>query len=81
MPRHVGLLKYILQFKQDIGHLPMTLWRIGRVDAFHPKGHGFDSSSSSHVGTLGNVIHSQLPVALRREIPVQYPCCVGSASE
>ena len=29
------------------------VWRIGRVDAFHPKGHGFDSRSSSHIGTLG----------------------------
>ena len=28
-------------------------WRFGRVDAFHPKGHGFDSRSSRHVGTLG----------------------------
>ena len=29
------------------------MWRIGRVDAFRPKGHGFDSPSSRHVGTLG----------------------------
>src|SRR6218665_1374652 len=29
----------------------------------------------------GQVLNSQLPVALRREIPAQYPCCVGSASE
>ena len=29
------------------------VWRIGRVDAFRPKGHGFDSRSSRHVGTLG----------------------------
>ena len=28
-------------------------WRIGRVDALHPKSHGFDSRSSRHVGTLG----------------------------
>ena len=49
------------------------VWRIGRVYAFRPKGHGFDS--------LGQVLNSQLPVALRREIPAQYPCCVGSASE
>src|SRR6218665_1552790 len=27
-------------------------WRIGRVDAFRSKGHGFDSRSSRHVGTL-----------------------------
>ena len=30
------------------------VWRIGkRFDAFRPKGHGFDSRSSRHVGTLG----------------------------
>ena len=28
-----------------------------------------------------SVLHSQLPVALRREITTQYPFCVGSASE
>src|SRR6218665_1112291 len=27
-------------------------WCIGRVDAFRPKGHGFHSRSSHHVGTL-----------------------------
>src|SRR6218665_428736 len=30
---------------------------------------------------FGQVLHSQLSVAFRREIPAQYPCCVGSASE
>ena len=30
-----------------------SVWRIGWVDAFHPKGRGFDSCSSSHKGTLG----------------------------
>jgi len=30
---------------------------------------------------LGQVLHSQLIGALRRETPTQYPCCVGSASE
>src|SRR6218665_3119573 len=35
--------------KQHLGHV----WRIGRVDAFRPKGHGFDSRSSHHVVTLG----------------------------
>ena len=29
------------------------VWRIGRVDGLRPKGHGFDSRSSRHVGTLG----------------------------
>ena len=28
------------------------VWRIGRDDAFRPKGHGFDSGSSHQVGTL-----------------------------
>src|SRR6218665_3823865 len=32
-------------------HCP-TCWRFGRVDTFRPKGHGFDSRSSRHVGTL-----------------------------
>ena len=30
---------------------------------------------------LGQVLRSQLPVVLRCEIPAEYPCCVGSASE
>ena len=59
------------------GHSP---GRFGRVDAFRPKGHGFDSCSSRHIVTLGKVL-MQLPVALRREIPAQYPCCIRSASE
>ena len=29
-----------------------SVWRIGRVDAFRPKGHVFDSRSNRHVGTL-----------------------------
>jgi len=38
--------------------------------------------SCRHVGSdLGQVFNSQLPVAIRRETPSQYPCCVGSASE
>src|SRR6218665_1649520 len=43
------------------------VWLTGRVDAFRPKGHGFDSHSSRHVATLGkSFTHS---------------CCVRSASE
>src|SRR6218665_46923 len=30
-----------------------TWWRFGRVEAFRPEGLGFESRSSSHVGTLG----------------------------
>ena len=30
---------------------------------------------------LGQVLNSQMPVALRRETLTQYPCCVASASE
>ena len=29
----------------------------------------------------GQVLNLKLPVALQRETPAQYPCCVGSASE
>src|SRR6218665_3225959 len=32
---------------------------------------------SRHVGNLGKFFtHTQFPVALRRETPTQYPCCV-----
>ena len=34
-------------------YLPGRVWSIGRVDTFRLKGHGFDSRSSHHVGTLG----------------------------
>jgi len=55
-------------------------WRFGRVDSFCPKGHGFGSRSNLHLGTLGkSFTHSTM--ALWREIPAQYPRCVGSASE
>ena len=48
-----------------MGHV----WRIGRDDAFHPKGHGFDSRSSSHVGTLGKFLTHNAPgVKLRHSI-------------
>jgi len=41
--------------------------RIGRVDAFRPEGRGFESRSSRQVGRdLGQVLHLQLPVSLRR---------------
>ena len=35
------------------GHHMGHVWHIGRVDAFRPKGYGFDSRSSHHLGTLG----------------------------
>ena len=39
----------------------VTWWCFGRVGGFRPKGHGFDSRSSRHVGTLGNFLtHSCL---------------------
>ena len=41
--------RHRLMPKRYVGHV----WRIGRVDAFLPKGHGFDSRSSRHAGTLG----------------------------
>ena len=37
--------------------------------------------AATYTRDLGQVLHAQLPVALRREIPAQYPCCVESASE
>ena len=56
-------------------------WPIGRFDAFRPKGLGFESCSIRHVGTLGQVLHSQLPVVFWRETLTQNLCCVKSASE
>ena len=81
----VGVGLYVVQYhdQQEIlkAMLEMVrVWRIGRVDAFRPKGHGFDSHSSRHVGPLGKSF-TQLPVSLRREIPTQYPCFVASASK
>jgi len=37
----------------DIDSTNVPVWCIGRVNAFRPKGHEFDSRSSHHVGTLG----------------------------
>ena len=38
-----------------------TWWHFGRVDTFRPNGHGFDSRSSRHVGTIGKFLtHSCL---------------------
>src|SRR6218665_15248 len=48
MNSYVKTLGYIT-FTITVGHV----WRIGRVDAYRPKGHGFDSHSSRHVETLG----------------------------
>ena len=47
------------------------------------RGCGFESRSSRHVGTLhGQVLHLQLPVALRRVNSDTVPVAVvGSASE
>ena len=52
-------------------------WRIGRVDTFRPKGHGFDSLSTPR-WHLGQVLHSQLPVVLRREIPASVLAVSGA---
>ena len=52
-------------FYRIVGHV----WRIGRVDAFSPKGHGFDSHSSRHIGTLGkSFTHSCFGVKFRHSI-------------
>src|SRR6218665_24580 len=58
----------LLQHQMIVGHV----WRTGRVDAFCPKSHGFESRSSRHVGTLGkSLTHSclwRLGVKLRHKI-------------
>src|SRR6218665_462100 len=56
-------------------------WLTGRFNTFHPKGRKFVSRSSRHLVTLRKSFTHLLPVALQRETPTQYPCCVGSASE
>ena len=66
----------LLTFSLDIQYSRLfiigTWWCLGWDDYFQPEGRGFDSRSSRHVGT------SPLPAvacALRRETPIQYPCC------
>jgi len=53
-----------------------TWWRFGRVDAYRPKGHEFDSCSSRHVGTLGKSFthscHWRFGVKFRHSIRVNY---------
>jgi len=41
---------------------------------------GPNPALTATLAVLGQVLYSQLPVALRRETPTQYPCCVWSAS-
>src|SRR6218665_3689119 len=51
---------------------PTTWWLIFRVDVYRPKGRGFDSRSSRHVGTLGKSFARSCPwrfcVKLRHSI-------------
>src|SRR6218665_39328 len=56
-------------------------WFIGGFNVFRPKCCGFESCSDRPRRDIGQVLHSQLPVALRCETPTKYPCCVGSAYE
>jgi len=51
-----------------------------RFDALRPEGLRFESQSSRYVG-LGQVLHSQLPVALRHVNWHSINGVVGSASE
>src|SRR6218665_101366 len=45
----INVQQLLLMIHINVG----CMWRIGRVDTFRPKGHGFDSHCSRHVGTLG----------------------------
>src|SRR6218665_903870 len=57
-------------------------WRIGRDDAFRPVGGGFEFCSSRLYMDLGQVLHLQLPVALRRvNFDTGSIVVVGRASE
>ena len=52
---------YVFKGNESLPEPLGRVWCIGRVDAFRPKGHGFDSRSSRHLGTLGKYfIHSCL---------------------
>ena len=55
-------------------------WLIGSFVVFRPKGLGSNPALAATKGP-SQVLHSQLPVANRRETPTQYPRCVGSTSE
>src|SRR6218665_54993 len=62
---------------------PATVWAwwlIGSFVVFRPKGLGSNPALAATKGP-SQVLHSQLPVANRRETPTQYPRCVGSTSE
>ena len=49
------------RLRQSRNRKIIGVWRIGRVEAFCPKSHGFDSSSSRHVGSMGkSFTHSYL---------------------
>ena len=49
------LFVYMFKYLNYVGRW----WLIGKVDAFRPKGHGFDTRTSRHVGTMGrSFIHS-----------------------
>jgi len=55
-------------------------WLIGRFDAFRPKGNGFESHCSCHVGTLGKLFTRSCLWHFGVKLQ-QCPCCVGSTSE
>ena len=53
-----------------------TWWPFVRVEAFRPEGRGFEYRYNPPCRDLGQVLNS-----LRREIPAQYPSCVGGVYE
>jgi len=57
-------------------------WRIGRVEACRPEGRGLESRFSLARSEILQVLHLQLPVALRRvNSDTVSVAVVGSASE
>ena len=52
---HFRLSYFWITFKLLRDHIYLVghRWRIGRVDAFRPEGHGIESHSSRQLGTLG----------------------------
>ena len=53
-------------------------WLIGRFVAFHPKGRGFESHSSRHVGTLGKSFTRSC--LLRFGMKLQHSICAVSGA-
>ena len=66
-------------------HFSTSVWGLGGTliesTSFVRRVMGSTPALTATYRDLGQVLHSQLPVALQRENLTQYPCCVESPSE